>query len=189
MNEHVHSAVLDLQLLFRPHCSRHSFHLSTCRCTKGISTTALLETCITLMGIATMTKWTLPEQGCTAQDTSFHPEQQQVELPLLTEKLRWKCTGLSNAGSTQNHWLHPRSRAAEDTKMHKWESFFITPSFSLHGVVMFRNASVWISHCLLSVWDTSDAIHPAYQKTFAWEISSESPLNLTRVQAIWLNLL
>lgn len=87
MKEHVHSAVLDLQLVFRPRCSRHSFHLSTHRCSNGISTTALLETCITFVGIATMTKWTLPEQGCTAQDTSFHPETAAGGAALAPEKV------------------------------------------------------------------------------------------------------
>lgn len=111
MNEHVHSAVPDLQLVFKPHCSRHSFHLSTQKCAKGISTTALLETCITFMGIAAMTKWTLPEQGCTAQDALFHPETAAAG--------RWKFTGPSNTGITQSHWFHPRSRAAKGTKIHK----------------------------------------------------------------------
>ena len=82
-----------------------------------------------------MTKRTFLEQGRTAQDTSFpcvHTQkevdagstisilqQQQVELPLHTEKLRWKSTRPTNAGSTQNHQLHLRSKAAEDTEIHK----------------------------------------------------------------------
>lgn len=155
-------------------CSRHSFHLSTHRCTKGISTTALLETCITFMGIAAMTTWTLPEQGCTAQDTPFHPETaaggaafspEKVEI-LRSLKYRHYTEAVAPS-KKQSCWRH------QDTQIRKLlpHSLLFSP-----WVVMFRNASIWISLYLLSVWGTSDAIHPAYLKTFACEKYHQSPL-------------
>lgn len=88
----------------------------------------------TFIGIATMTKRTFPEEGCPAHGTSFPCvptqevdvgstiailQQQEVELPPHTEKLRWKPTRPMNTGGTQNHQLQPRSKAAEGTEIRK----------------------------------------------------------------------
>lgn len=156
-----------LAAIFRPHCSRHGFQLSTQIYWRNEHSHAgslyhFLSNCyddqkdVTRAGLC-----------CTGHLVPLHTHRRWMHNPLfpscsrcscLCTLRRWKSTCPTDTSRTQNHLLHLRCKAAEGTEICKHESLFLAPSFSM-GMVMLRSAPVWISPSLLPVWDTTGAVH------------------------------